>query len=180
MYKKIFGLIHLLSFIFMSFYGIILKKNYFDKFYILLIIVILLLWLYSDNYCIFSYYFSKNIQLNDPHENEQLNDPLEIVDFNNLFDNKYNKIIKKLIFFSIFVTGISLYNVLIRNNYSKLFTFITSFLYIFYRILLRSNNKKLITITNEILKIISVIILLLVLDKEKYININNYISKIEG
>jgi hypothetical protein len=150
----------------MSFYGIFFTKNYFDKFYILLTIITVLSWLYSDNYCVLTYY-------NSPEKNKK--DPLEIEDFNNLFDNKYNGVIKKLLFVNVFVYGISLYIVLFRNKYSKLFALTTCLLYVLYGIVLRCNNKKLITLINEILKIAFVIILLLILNKEEYINIGKYI-----
>lgn len=160
-HKKIIGSIHLILSIIGTFYGLVTQKNYFDKIYLIVIMVILLLWIYCDGHCYLSYKLNENKNIIDHHEDMYI-----------IFNNKYNNEINNYIFSTIFITTISLYIVLLRNNYSNLFSLFLCYIYISYRLILKIKNKKIIKLYTNFSKIASIGLLLLILNKEKIINLN--------
>ncbi len=127
LYKKICGSIHLLSSIFITFYGLIISKNQYDNMYILSNNILLISWILNDGNCLITYYLTKN------KNNINCNN---FDDYYIIFNYKYNNIINYYVFFSIFITDISMYNVYTRNNYSKLGTSLWCLLYMTYRLML--------------------------------------------
>lgn len=130
-YKKICGSIHLLSSIFISFYGLIIPKNQYDDVYIFSNNILLTSWILNNGHCLITYYLTEN------KNNINCNN---FDDYYVIFNYKYNKIINNYVFLSIFITTISIYNVYTRNNYSKLGTSLWCFSYMTYRLMLSLKN----------------------------------------
>jgi hypothetical protein len=163
--NKFYGLIHFIITLWATFHGLITNKNNFDKIYILYTIISFISWIYFDGYCFISYFYDEN-------NNKS---PLELNDFYTLFDNKYNNLIDNFLFINIFITALSLYIVLLRNNYLKSFSLIICFMYIYYRLMLRISSLKIINnkIIIEYYKAILIIIFFFILQKENYIKFIN-------
>ncbi len=168
-HKKIIGSIHLIVCIASTFYGLLTKKNNFDKIYLIILNIILLKWIYNDGYCFISHNLTVNNSIT--YKNKHEFDDMYII-----FDNKYNNLINYFLYSTIFITTLSLFFVYTRNNYSNLFSLIACFIYISYRLILKINDPKIINFYTHISKISTISIILLILNKEKLINLNNIIN----
>ena len=130
-YKKICGSIHLLSSIFITFYGLVIPKNQYDKLYLLSNNLLLISWILNNGHCLITYYLT---------ENKNNSDCNNFDDYYVIFNYRYNNIINNYVFSTIFINTISIYNVYTRNNYSKLGTSLSCLSYMSYRLMLSLKN----------------------------------------
>jgi len=120
---ELVGIIHLILFICIAFYGIFIYKNKYDLYYIFFILFIILNWNIFKGECIVTYLMKimkdKNYIMG--------NDSADLDDMNIFEDNFHNKIL----FFSINIFNIiSVGIVLFRNKYlPSLFIYLFIFLY---------------------------------------------------
>ncbi len=131
MLTKIFGLLHLCFIIFMVFYIFIIPKNFiFDFIFVSLNILQVVVWIYHDNLCPITYYYSKyyNKSSKSIKNNSDLN---EIIDIN----NPLSKIVQII---GYFIGYISIYYASIRSN---IISPILTLLFIFSRILYKIFNS---------------------------------------
>lgn len=167
MYIKIIGFLHFIFAIFISTYGLFIKKNKYDNLYLFYIILLIISWTFYNGECLISYYTKKN---NDKDyvagtETSDLQDIYEI------FGKNSKNIIDNIIIFSLMSNVISQYIVFSRNEYPDIISISVPFIYITYCIMLRIKYSNL-NFIQDIYKIVSIIIFLFMLNKEKIIKIN--------
>ena len=159
---KIIGIFHLFFAIFMSLYGILFKKSFFDYFYIFYTILLLISWTMYNGECLLTYYIKKH--LNNNYICGQ--DSTDLKDMYLLTGSKTLTYI--FVFFTIFLNTLSEYIVLKRNNYPNYIYYGIPISHLIYNLMLRFfiNNlykNKLFLILKNIFKFYFIIMLILLI-----------------
>jgi hypothetical protein len=147
----IVGILHFFLALFISLYGLLFNKSWFDYIYILYIILVIISWTFFNGECMLTYYHKKQ-------QNENYNageDCTDLTDMYLLFGSK--ELVYFVITISIFLNAISEFIVLQRNQFSiYLYTTLPLF-HIIYAMLLRTqtnlHNNELFLFIQEIFKI---------------------------
>lgn len=134
---KIVGIIHLLLALYISFYGMIFSKNSFDFIYILYTILISISWTFYNGECPLTYYIKKINNDNYIAGTEST----DIKDMYLAFGSK--EIVYYIITISLFMTSISYYLVLKRNNYPNYIYILLPIMQLLYILSLRIQHKNL-------------------------------------
>ena len=151
-FSKLTGFLHILIGIFISLYGVLFKKSWFDYVYMLYAIIVMLSYVFLNGECCISYYIKKSKDKNYIPGKE----PTDLKDMNLLFKNKF--VVYFIILFINLFNLISEYIVFRRNNFSSLFYVGFPFAHLLYILSLRyfkniHKNKSFLFIQN-IFKII--------------------------
>lgn len=159
---KVIGLLHAFFAIFISFYGLIFKKNWFDYIYIFYTIIVLISWTFYNGECVLTYLIKKNKDKKYIAGTEST----DLKDMYLVFGSK--EIVYLIITISLFINVISLHLVLKRNNFPYFIYYFLPFLQLLYTISLRiqhSNLHKnnLFLISQEIFKFYFIINLIYIL-----------------
>ena len=129
---KIIGGIHLATAAFLSIYGLLFKKNWFDMIYVFFIICMILSWACFNGECVLTYILKKK------KNNEYIcGEDSNILDDISIFIGSNELAYVGRLFICIFY-AISIFIVLKRNNYSKYIYCISPSLLILYIILIGS------------------------------------------
>jgi hypothetical protein len=134
---KAIGLLHAFFAIFVSFYGIIFKKNWFDFIYIFYTIIVVISWTFYNGECLLTYLIKKNKDKNYIAGKEST----DLTDMYLLFGSK--EIIYFTVTISLFINMISLYLVLKRNNFPYFIYYPLPLFQLLYTISLRIDHKNL-------------------------------------
>jgi len=159
---KVIGLLHAFFAIFISFYGLIFKKNWFDYIYIFYTIIVLISWTFYNGECVLTYLIKKNKDRNYIAGAEST----DLKDMYLAFGSK--EIVYLIITISLFINTISLYLVLKRNNFPYFIYYLLPLFQLLYTISLRIEHKnlhknKLFLISQEIFKYYFIINLIYIL-----------------
>ena len=129
---EIVGIIHIISFICVAFYGFFVNKNKYDFYYIFFMLFVILNWNIFKGECIVSYLMKKTKDKNYVMGNDSAD-----LDDMNIFEEK---ILNKILFFSINIFNIiSVGIVLFRNNYLTSF-FISLFIFLYFLLIMFVRN----------------------------------------
>jgi len=134
---KLIGTIHILYAVIMAFYGLIIKKNWFDYFYIYLTIFTVITWTFYNGECVLTYLIKKNKNKNYIAGTEST----DLTDMYLLFGSK--EIVYFIVTVSLFINAISLYLVLKRNNFPYFIYYLLPLFQLLYTISLRIQHKNL-------------------------------------
>lgn len=148
---KIIGALHGIFWLYISFYGFVIRKNYFDILYILFQTLIVLSWTFYNGECILTYLVKKKIDRNYIAGTEST----DAKDMYLLFGSKELLLFASTI--SVIINSLSIYLVLKRNNYSKIILYSLPLFYLLYTLSLRIQIKdiyknKLFLISQEFFK----------------------------
>jgi hypothetical protein len=135
--EKYVGLLHLFFSILISSYGILFKKSWLDYTYICYTVVVLISWTFFNGECALTYYIKKKANKNYIAGEEST----DLKDMYLLFGSK--NIAYYFITFFTFVSAISTYIVLKRNNYPRFIYYSLPLLSLLYTISLRISPKNL-------------------------------------
>jgi uncharacterized membrane-anchored protein len=164
---KIIGIIHLLFAFTFSFYGILIKKNWFDNIFILYTIIIITSWTFYNGECPISYYIKKNRDKNYIAGKESV----DLEDMKLIIGSK--SVIILITSIIVLLNSTSLYLVMKRNKFPKITYILSPLCYVIYCFLLRYyyNNlhiNKTFLFVQEIVKIIMLFILFFVISTFLY------------
>ena len=164
---KIIGILHLLFAIFISFYGFIFKKNWFDMIFIYYTLLVLISWTYFNGECCLTYYIKKNQNQNYIAGTEST----DMKDMYLLFGSK--EIAYVFVSITIIANITSEYIVLKRNGAANYICVILPFMHLLYTLLLRIysynlHTNKIFLFLQEIFKLFFIFLFLFMLC------INNY------
>jgi hypothetical protein len=134
---KLIGVLHTIYAVFISFYGLIFKKNWFDYIYLFFTIVVLISWTFYNGECVLTYLIKKNKDKNYIAGTEST----DLTDMYLVFGSK--EIVYFIVTISLFIHAISLYLVLKRNNYPYFIYYFLPFLQLLYTSSLRIEHKNL-------------------------------------
>jgi hypothetical protein len=134
---KAIGLLHAFFAIFVSFYAIIFKQNWFDFIYIFYTIIVLISWTFYNGECLLTYLIKKNKNKNYIAGTEST----DLTDMYLLFGSK--EIIYFIVTFLLFINALSLYLVLKRNNFPYFIYYLIPLFQLLYTISLRIQYKNL-------------------------------------
>ena len=134
---KLVGVLHVFFSLFISFYGLMIKKNWFDYIYIFYTIIVSISWTFYNGECILTYLIKKNNDKNYIAGTEST----DLKDMYLVFGSK--EIVYFIITILLFISAISLYLVLKRNNYPYFIYYLFPIFLLLYTLSLRIQPKKL-------------------------------------
>jgi len=134
---KTIGVLHTIYAIFIAFYGILFKKNWFDFIYIFLNIITLISWTFYNGECVLTYLIKKNKNKNYIAGTEST----DLTDMYLLFGSK--EIVYFIVTISLFINALSMYFVLKRNNFPYFIYYLLPLFQLLYTISLRIQHKNL-------------------------------------
>lgn len=147
----------------MVIYGFIFIKNWFDNFYIIILVLTTLSWTFYNGECLISYYSKKS-------KNKNYIAGEDISDLNDMYQNFFSrKFVDSTIYICSFVIIISEIIVLKRNNYNKYICYLFPILQLSYVIFLKIYKKiyqsKILLLINEFFKFSFIVILIFIVKK---------------
>jgi hypothetical protein len=160
--EKYVGLFHLFFAIFVSLYGILLKKSWLDYPYIFYTIIVLISWTFFNGECFLTYYIKKKANKNYIAGEEST----DLKDMYLLLGSK--NISYFIITFFTFVSAVSTYIVLKRNNYPSYIYYSLPSLSLLYTTSLRVSpinlhENKIFLFTQEIFKAYFILVILILI-----------------
>lgn len=159
---KLIGVLHAFFALFISFYGLIFKKNWFDYIYLFYTIIVLISWTFYNGECVLTYLIKKNKDKNYIAGTEST----DLKDMYLVFGSK--EIVYFIVTILLFINVISLYLVLKRNNFPYFIYYPLPLFQLLYTISLRIEHKnlhknKLFLISQNFFKIYFIINLIYIL-----------------
>lgn len=134
---KLIGVLHAFFALFISFYGLIFKKNWFDYIYLFYTIIVLISWTFYNGECVLTYLIKKNKDKNYIAGTEST----DLKDMYLVFGSK--EIVYFIVTILLFINVISLYLVLKRNNFPYFIYYPLPLFQLLYTISLRIEHKNL-------------------------------------
>lgn len=135
---EIIPLIHFFWTLFITFYGFITKKNWFDFYYLFYIYIVCFSWTFYNGDCPISYYYNKQNNVNYKAGNFK-----EESDLDHILGKKYVPFLRKhhglIVSLLAFFCILSMYRVMIRKNIPMLAIFILFFIYGSYYFTIMNN-----------------------------------------
>jgi len=153
---KIIGFLHLVLTLFLSIYGLVIKKNWFDWLYMYYSIIVTLSWTFYNGECLLTYYIKKNKNVNYIAGSNST----DLTDMYLLVGTKQSTHILMII--GLLLDTISLYIVFNRNGYSKFMSALIAGIHLIYVISLRvvSIYNKYFLFFQQLVKLFFIFILI--------------------
>jgi len=153
---SIIGFLHLLLTLFLSIYGLVIKKNWFDWLYMYYSIIVTLSWTFYNGECLLTYYIKKNKNVNYIAGSNST----DLTDMYLLIGTKQSTQIIMIV--GLLLDTISLYIVFNRNGYSKFMSALIAGIHLIYVISLRvvSIYNKYFLFFQQLVKLFFIFILI--------------------